>query len=101
MGGATAEVRAAADYDGVGVGVVAGGSVGLGIGAEAKIGENADGRFEIGGAGRIVPGVGPTVGFDLQIDQHKVVQSTEHTIHEAGQVAGEVGSGVRKVIDWL
>lgn len=97
--GVKAGGRIAGDINGVGLGATAEGWAGPGVEAKFKVGDG-NGKLELGGSVGASPILGGKVGFDLQIDQ-KVEQSAENAIHDVGHVAGEVGSGVHQVIDWL
>ncbi|MDQ0378292.1 putative T7SS-secreted protein [Amycolatopsis thermophila] len=93
--GARGSVRGAVDVGGVGAGATAEGWAGLGAEAGFKLGEGDDGKFHIKGNAGVALGLGGEVGFDLQIDGHKVADTARSATHAIGNGVEAVGDGIQ------
>ncbi|HVV12608.1 putative T7SS-secreted protein [Amycolatopsis sp.] len=102
--GARGSVRGAVDVGGVGAGTTAEGWAGVGAEAAASVGIGDDGKFHLKGNVGASVGLGGEVGFDLQIDGHKVAETAESAAHGIGtgiEAAGDAVSGVGKDISGI
>nr|WP_208407156.1 hypothetical protein [Amycolatopsis granulosa] len=93
--GARASVRGAADVGGIGVGTTAEGWAGVGAEAGFNLGMGEDGKFHLKGNVGAAVGLGGEVGFDLQVDGHKVAQTAKSATHAIGNGVEAVGDGIK------
>lgn len=86
--GARAEGEVYADVGGVGVGAV--GEAWAGVGAEASVtfGRNDDGSFTIGGSAGAALKAGGRLGFEVNIDPPKIIDTATSAADAIGDFAG-------------
>ncbi|NIH77736.1 putative T7SS-secreted protein [Amycolatopsis viridis] len=93
--GARGSLRGAADVGGVGVGTTAEGWAGFGAEAGFNVGMGDDGKFHLKGNVGAAVGLGGELGFDLQVDGHKVAQTAKSATHAIGNGVEAVSEGVK------
>jgi len=93
--GARGSLRGAVDVGGVGAGATAEGWAGLGAEAGFTLGEGEDGKFHIKGNAGAALGLGGEVGFDLQVDGHKVAETAKSATHAIGTGIEAAGEGIK------
>ncbi|WP_435061754.1 putative T7SS-secreted protein [Amycolatopsis thermoflava] len=93
--GARGSVRGAVDVGGVGAGATAEGWAGLGAEAGFTVGKGEDGKFHIKGNAGAALGIGGEVGFDLQVDGHKVAETAKSAANAVGDGIEAAGEGIK------
>ncbi|OXM74651.1 MULTISPECIES: WXG100 family type VII secretion target [Amycolatopsis] len=93
--GARGSVRGAVDVGGVGAGGTAEGWAGLGAEAGFTVGEGEDGKFHIKGNAGLALGLGGELGFDLQVDGHKVAETAKSATNAIGNGIEAAGEGIK------
>ncbi|UKY51092.1 putative T7SS-secreted protein [Streptomyces inhibens] len=91
--GAKATASAHADVGGIGAGATAEGWAGAGAAAHADAGMK-DGKFVIGADVGVGLGLGGKVGFQMEIDPHKVVDTVSDIGDKVGEGLDAVGDGL-------
>ncbi|GHF11254.1 hypothetical protein GCM10017786_51240 [Amycolatopsis deserti] len=93
--GARGSVRGAVDVGGVGAGGTAEGWAGLGAEAGFTVGKGEDGKFHIKGNAGLALGLGGELGFDLQVDGHKVAETAKSATNAIGDGIEAAGEGIK------
>ncbi|MFD7920306.1 putative T7SS-secreted protein [Streptomyces sp. NPDC059740] len=94
--GAKATANAHADVGGIGAGATAEGWAGVGAEAHADLGVK-NGKFEIGADVGVGLGLGGKVGFQVEVDPQKVVDTVGDIGDKVGEGLDAVGNGLESL----